>query len=468
MKTVKINGLLLLVVFSTSSNAGSMQNIYNDMYNITPPNFSQQGNGRYGASFGSFSYRPKLSKSVDVVSARLPNFSMDACGNIDMFAGSFSFISGDQLAQLARGIMQGAATYTFDLALRSISPMAADIKESLSKLVTSMNKFGKNSCQMGQNAAAALFGNDNTKAPEQGKVLHDELKAVSNAIGGAADWFDGKYNMLTSASETAETLGGTVETDYNSTKAALDGQDTQGSFFNSFGQMKKNELVMSIIGTTVTRLQGSSDCTSPAENGSKTCFVYKAPKGVFMFLNLFYDVENIESKEQYEATYYACADAANKCYDVRKKTSSFDRLYPMLQKDIGELWEKIYSGNQSLTGNEQKLNYYLGNDLVDFMKQFGVGGSNKDAYVRLKSLIMMKKIMDYVAQDIVTQTRAALTKTKTKNTHSKLVRPGTNESLAALKNFSEDYQKISRDTLETEINNRKDGFRLMMSLKSGR
>lgn len=443
MKCLKLS-LIALSLYSATAHADPMQTIFNDMYNSTPPRFSQQGNGRYGVSLGSFSYRPNISQPANIVAARMPNFKMDGCGNIDMFVGSFSMISGDELSQMARAIMQGAATYAFDLALTSISPMASDIKKELTRMVQEMNKFSKNGCEIGANLAAKAAENIDTSAITELKLMESQFVAVASKIGGAADYFEGAYSDMSSLSERTATTG--VKIDYNSTKSALDKQGAFGSFFDNYGSINRNELAMTFFGTTITSTGGGS-CTEGIENGESTCVTYYPAKGPEHFINLFFDVQNFKNESDVTIPYYKCNNSD--CTEITETTNTSERFLPLLIHDINALWSAMADGSTALTRDQQILNYYLGNDMIQNMTLLGPGDSYKEAYSTLKGLQMTKIILEHIALDMLQKTGEAFAKESAANAKREVSKAGLPQSIKSLKIFTKQYQ-IAVETKLTE------------------
>ncbi|WP_434949719.1 conjugal transfer protein TraH (plasmid) [Shewanella sp. HL-SH4] len=446
IKKTKLASLILLLMASSPAHS-SMENVFNDMYNATPPNFSQQGSGRYGASFGSFSYRPSIDSNINVLSARMPNFQVDKCGSIDMFAGSFSFISGDELSQVARGVMQGAATYAFDLALNAISPSAGQIKENIMKLINEMNKFTRDSCAMGQNVAKQLAGNPNTTGALESESLNQALNSISTKLGDYADYTETAFNSVSGISEKATKAG--INVDSNVTMDALKKSNAQGDFFGSFLSMRPNELAQTLIGSHITNTT-TPDCAESPRDGEKTCLKPLAPKGALAFVNLFIDLEQVNSLDDYSFKYYKC-ESATTCITPSESSIDVTRLLPKLRKDIAELWDTTVKGNVALTQNQKLLNYFLGNDMLATMKKLGFTANTREQYVNLKSLTMTKVMMDYLEVDFYTKNRESLIALKAANQTNQIPILGIQEVLRNLDNFHKDYQDLTAGQLDREI-----------------
>ena len=120
---------------------------FNTMSNITMPDvFETQRRGVL--SGGSIATRSKI-VNTQVVSMVPPGWKA-GCGGIDLFAGSFSFINGDQFVQLLRSIASNAAGYAFQVALSTVCEQCMTWISSLQKSMQALNQFAGNSCQLAQ------------------------------------------------------------------------------------------------------------------------------------------------------------------------------------------------------------------------------------------------------------------------------------------------------------------------------
>lgn len=120
---------------------------FNTMSNITMPGvFETQRRGVL--SGGSIATRSKI-VNTQVVSMVPPGWKA-GCGGIDLFAGSFSFINGDQFVQLLRSIASNAAGYAFQIALSTVCEQCMTWISSLQKSMQALNQFAGNSCQLAQ------------------------------------------------------------------------------------------------------------------------------------------------------------------------------------------------------------------------------------------------------------------------------------------------------------------------------
>ena len=96
--------------------------------NVTRPQAYQGQMGGY-VTLGSLYVRTRP-RNASMMHVQLPSVRA-GCGGIDIFGGSFSFISREEMIFLMEAIMQNAASFAFELALESLSPAVA---EQVSKL----------------------------------------------------------------------------------------------------------------------------------------------------------------------------------------------------------------------------------------------------------------------------------------------------------------------------------------------
>ena len=107
------------------------------------------------ATLGSVQVRTRV-RNTNLAHIQLPS-ARAGCGGIDIFGGSFSFISKEELIKLMEAIMQNAAGFAFELALESLSPAVQETVAKLRDLVQQVNSMNINSCEAGQLLAGSLW-----------------------------------------------------------------------------------------------------------------------------------------------------------------------------------------------------------------------------------------------------------------------------------------------------------------------
>ncbi|TWI69301.1 conjugative transfer pilus assembly protein TraH [Pseudoduganella lurida] len=184
---------LLLAVLATNPVAagdGGMQRLFDDvgMYgNVTGPG-AYDAQGVNVLSGGSLFMRVPQ-RTTPLVQAQLPSLRM-GCGGIDLYAGSFSFISKDMLVSLMKNIGSSAVAYAFKLALDSISPQINKTLTELQQVAQDLNATNINSCEAGEALARGTTGDWQRTAQYFAKVAgpitgrftdHSEARAQTQA-----------------------------------------------------------------------------------------------------------------------------------------------------------------------------------------------------------------------------------------------------------------------------------------------
>jgi conjugative transfer pilus assembly protein TraH len=197
MKKFKL--LLVFLTLSGSCFAGvkkEMQKFFDsfsDSTNITSGSaVSDQQGGYYTA--GNIVSRRKISNET-IMNIDRPSIHMD-CGGIDMYAGSFSFISKDQFIALTKNIQQNSLGYGFSLAMQTTVPQIKATIDTLMSYMQDINGLNINSC----NASAALLGGVLPKTEESSKVLCGSIGMQKNYFSDRADARQGGSSKETSSS----------------------------------------------------------------------------------------------------------------------------------------------------------------------------------------------------------------------------------------------------------------------------
>ena len=198
---------ILTLVVATLSAQPAVADIGDDMANFwsrtgggsnyTPPQsyLGQQGGFVTGGSL----YVRTQPRNVNLAQIQLPSIR-SGCGGIDIFGGSFSFISKEELILLMEGIMQNAAGFAFELALESLSPAVQETVSKLRDLIQKVNAMNINSCEAGQAIALSIW-------PKNSAAQSHVCNTIGTMSGIFADWADSKHQCGTGGQNT-ETLAG--------------------------------------------------------------------------------------------------------------------------------------------------------------------------------------------------------------------------------------------------------------------
>jgi conjugative transfer pilus assembly protein TraH len=248
------------LAFSTPASA-NLGGILDGMFsNVTAPG-AINNQLRGGLSGGSIYIRSPI-KSIQVLAIDPPRLS-PGCGGIDLFFGSFSFISAEKLSQFVRAIAQNAAPLAFKMAINAAFPQLGGLLAEFERIAQEMTSLMKNSCQMARGLVSAA---DDPKGAMEGLS-----KAVSSSLGVAKGWYDDissaamkvtekpsesarKANALRTPAgvKSENTLG-------NLTWNALNQRSANGYTFDiAFDVKTSKEILMSLIGTQI-KTEGATD-----------------------------------------------------------------------------------------------------------------------------------------------------------------------------------------------------------------
>lgn len=173
-----------------------LDSLFNDMSNATALGvFETQRRGVI--SGGRYTTKSKIFDE-QLVSFTPPSWK-GGCGGIDMFNGSFSFVSADQIVQLLRSVAANAKGYAFQLALDNVCPDCSKHIESFQKKIQELNQHLGNSCQLAQGIV-----NDATSAFEMKGKTTASIEATTSGL--VSDMFSSREETETGRSPE-EALG---------------------------------------------------------------------------------------------------------------------------------------------------------------------------------------------------------------------------------------------------------------------
>jgi conjugative transfer pilus assembly protein TraH len=142
----KILVALVIAITPIGASAGIMADL-NSMFmsNSTAPQ-SITTKDRAGVFGGSFYMRAPV-HSVNIATFDPPR--LDAgCGGVDLYGGSFTFISGPEIVALFRAVAANATGLAFKAAIDAISPSLGKLMTEFQTLLQRMNNLAKNSCNL--------------------------------------------------------------------------------------------------------------------------------------------------------------------------------------------------------------------------------------------------------------------------------------------------------------------------------
>ena len=186
-------GMALAMSVSTSAQAGlsDMQSFFDDLggYSNATSAQSFKGQTRNYITGGSLSVRIP-DKNYQLATFDPPRLSSSACGGIDAFAGSFSFLNSDQLVQMLQNIGNNAAGAVFQLALDSVSPQLGGVIKFFQDMANKVNALNVNSCEAGKGIVNATM-NQSLKSD----FFNSMNEMGSNIMGIGDDWEIGRAHV---------------------------------------------------------------------------------------------------------------------------------------------------------------------------------------------------------------------------------------------------------------------------------
>lgn len=259
--------------------AESMNNQFGLLVNNTDPSYIDTG--RKGVVTGG-----NLSARAKIMDPQWVNFqapSMSAgCGGWNIFGGSFSFISSEQIVAMLRSIASNAIGLAFKMALDAISPQLNDILSELEAGMQAMNNGAMNSCQIAQNLTGALRGNDTNwnngaaaEATQHFGAAWDSLKSWKWGSGGGDEAGESVKDDLNEADPEQAAVIAEIITG-NLTWNALKKSDAEN--WSSVGAGDINEDLLSLIGTVIICSPGKDNCPMPSGEGSERKGLLKSTK----------------------------------------------------------------------------------------------------------------------------------------------------------------------------------------------
>jgi len=147
--------LILILTFSADCFAWKLEDVFEGMkINVTSPHsYDDQAAGYYTG--GGFSMRTS-STGFQPFTLTPPSLQM-GCSGIDLYTGSFSLISGNELVGLAKKLGTQAASYGFQLSLKTFAPQIENLLKDLRNLAMQANQFAVEDCQLVQSAFASAL-----------------------------------------------------------------------------------------------------------------------------------------------------------------------------------------------------------------------------------------------------------------------------------------------------------------------
>ena len=199
--------ILLIILFSSFSQAGSMQSFLDDSINAAVENpgyYQSQTRGLY--TLGSGRLRFNNNQSFSPFHLEAPRFGM-GCGGIDATFGGFSYLNVDYLVEKLKAISAAAPAFAFQMAL---GVLCEDCKTTLNWLENIANQINN-------------FNMDTCKASKRiGEFAADKLLTAIDS-----NMSSGQSNNFISATESAKSNQESTWSDYLNTVSYYMGGNTE-------------------------------------------------------------------------------------------------------------------------------------------------------------------------------------------------------------------------------------------------
>lgn len=184
---------------STSTDLNDYFNKLGFASNVTGAHAYQTQAAGYLSS-GSLYVRNQV-RNIQIAHVDVPGYR-SGCGNIDIIAGGFSFISTDQITKFMQSILSSGAGYALNLALETELPEIAHSMQFIQKLANDINASNLNSCEMGETMGGLL-------APKNRATSQRICEDIGMNSGYFSDWARAKHGCST---------GGEIDSQLNKAK----------------------------------------------------------------------------------------------------------------------------------------------------------------------------------------------------------------------------------------------------------
>lgn len=195
---------LIAVAPAQAQVADHMDDFWNDLgvaANVTgPAAFEGQRAGYY--TLGNVYVRTPQ-RTLNPVNIQMPGYRA-GCGGIDIYGGGFSYVNSAQLVAFMKSVANNAASFAFQVALETISPVIAEKVGELQSVAQRINQFAMNSCESGQLAVAAVW----PKSDQASRVI---CEASASRRGLYPDWVAARHGCGSEGDRTNVLAGASAD-----------------------------------------------------------------------------------------------------------------------------------------------------------------------------------------------------------------------------------------------------------------
>jgi len=343
MRSIKLSTVALTVALSFSNVAAADDLRLDNLFDSYSTGGSGSISTRGGTVFTGGSFTARFNQpNIQVMSWEPPSASA-GCGGLDMTAGSFGFMSKDEIVQVGRAVAQGAAAYFFNMAIGSICPSCQEQIESIQNKIQRLNTFAKNACQNTQSLLAESFkseeaakNNADKSAAEEGNFISAQLGHVDDAMGWILN------------DESRNSAGDDVNTEAGKGNSVFDLVDELGpvsigdfEYFSDIAsgstpKQKLTNFLMTLGGVSITNYDPSSESVEYEE------------KTIGLDLHQFITAEDTLDKQYTKLT---CANAD--CSNIAETDSTYSQsIYKQVRSKLEEVYFKVKKGEETLDSSD--------------------------------------------------------------------------------------------------------------------
>lgn len=360
-KTIKVISVSLMFMLPVSAKADIKSGL-DAMWNITSAS-TDTVNGNYGGTLGGISARYPT-KSFSLIAYDAPRLQA-GCGGIDIYFGSFSMISGENITQLMRAVVANATGYAFKLALDAVCPKCQSILSGLQDALNKISSASTNSCELATSFVDALNPkNTESNLASVGSTYRERLESA--AKGARSDFvkaFDattkeGKNaNRDTNAAKNSTDYGNSMMNTMVSTGYIDSNENVAKIPFEVFGGGRQYiGVLMSLYGTSV-KLTGSNAASSGGTNPQSKDDKNFEP--LWTYREFYEGTPQGGTLVQYDCTDFN-AGAADSCQNVSQQPSKW--------KGVKRYVMRMLAGDKAVEGDAENITSFSDDSILGVIK----------------------------------------------------------------------------------------------------
>jgi conjugative transfer pilus assembly protein TraH len=346
-------GMALAMAVSSTAHAelSDMQSFFDEVGvfgNSSSPS-SFKGQTRNYVTGGSLQVRiPE--KNYQLATFDPPRLSSSACGGIDAFSGSFSFLNSDQLVQMLQNIGNNAAGAVFQLALDSVSPKLGSVIKYFQDMANKVNALNVNSCE----AAKGIVTATKNGALQDG-FMNGMKEMGSTVMGMAPDWSAMKESFQSDPNQVKATADAVVAPSSPLSDDEKGWIQPGNLLWRALGKITSDgngisedekRLIQAMVGTVVINQTTTAPITLEVED---LLPLMEDPLDTFM---------GVDATTQISVAVYTCNDIAQgTCNDVSNtgKTIQIDSLRKIIHTKIRATQEKVMSRSGGINAGDYEV-----------------------------------------------------------------------------------------------------------------